>query len=331
MAESRWPDILEGVALGIMALDPKAERVLWKNQAMSELLSSPGEGQDGLEERFVSGILAGIDWAGQQAIELGNKTIGFSAYPTGEGVHLVLATAISKKERRRRLSQAGDLIRVLDYLFFNLAHEMGNPINSIKMTLEVLINNFAEYNDEVRLEYLESLHAEFRRLEDLLKAIRSYNMFEQLTRKPIDVIALLDNLLQLLDGEIREKSIAIVRDLGTGPMQVLGDPRALQHVLLHLLSNAIDTLAGRNDPRISIRVGRCRDEVQVSIGDNGAGIPAQRQPELFMPFFSGKPQGIGLGLSIVRKLLTQMDGTIEIDSTPQEGTEARVSLPSVQP
>jgi C4-dicarboxylate-specific signal transduction histidine kinase len=106
------------------------------------------------------------------------------------------------------------------------------------------------------------------------------------------------------------------------------DPRALHQVLLNIMSNAIDALAGINAPLVSFQIRQGQGQVQITISDNGCGIPDHRNNELFLPFFSGKPQGVGLGLSIARKLLTQMGGAIEINSRQDQGTEARITLPA---
>ncbi len=223
------------------------------------------------------------------------------------------------------------LMEVLDYAFFSLAHELGNPINSIKMTLEVLLNNYDDYDATTRLEYLKSIHAEFHRLEELLKAIRSFNQYEHLTIKPIDVPALAQNLLQMLQGEINEKKITLRVSFPATPVRAAADPRALHQVLLNVISNAIDALAGRSDAVIDIAVSGDGDLCRIRIADNGCGVPPEKRKELFLPFFSSKPRGPGLGLIMAKKLLTRMDGTVELNNLAPQGTEALISLRTVTP
>ncbi|HSQ36242.1 MAG TPA: HAMP domain-containing sensor histidine kinase [Candidatus Binatia bacterium] len=216
---------------------------------------------------------------------------------------------------------------MLDYTFFNLTHELGNPVNSIKMTLEVLINNFNGYSETTKREYLDNLHGEVNRLEELLRSIKSVNLYEQLTIRDTDLRMLLDNLLQLLKQEINDKNIAI--DLGPPQPRLLCrcDPRALHQVLLNIIVNAIKALEGKPDPRLEIRIHPHGPHAHVTIKDNGCGIPEAKKQELFLPFFTTKPRGIGLGLTIAKKLLTQMHGTIDIASKHQQGTEVTISLP----
>lgn len=230
-------------------------------------------------------------------------------------------------ERQRELATASHLMSVLDYLFFNLAHELGNPINSIKMTLDVLINNFDSYTQQTRLEYLNSLQAEFRRLEELLKAIRSFNTYEHLAIKATDIQALVQNLLQMLQSEIGAGNIRLSVSFPDPPLWAAGDPQALHQALLNVIGNAIDALAGHEAPSLAIAVERDHAFCRIRISDNGCGIPADKEKEVFLPFFSTKPQGIGLGLLMVMKLLTRMNGRVEISRLEPRGTEVRLILP----
>jgi signal transduction histidine kinase len=230
--------------------------------------------------------------------------------------------------------EADEIIRfmeILDRTFFSLAHELGNPINSIKMTLEVLLNNYDSYSKETRLEYLKSIHAEFRRLEELLKAIRSFNQYEHLAVKPTNVPTLVQNLLQMLQNEISEKKILLGVSYADKPVWASSDPRALHQALLNVISNAIDALADRSDPLITISVSQDEAHCRIRIADNGCGIPELKKREIFLPFFSSKPHNVGLGLTMAKKLLTRMNGTVEINSLAPQGTEALISLPLAFP
>jgi len=329
LPDRSWPELFESIALGVLILDPQAQRIVWQNRAWQDLFPAVPLDYPRAKEYFLTAPPEEDQGnTSPQTIDLAGRAIGFTVYFAENNLCLVLATAVSEKERQRKLSQANSLMNVLDYLFFSLAHELGNPINSIKMTLEVLINNFAEYSAATKLEYLENLHAGFKRLEELLKAIKSFNMFEHLSLRPTDVGALIENLLQLLDGEIEKKNIGITKDIAPSKVMVLSDPRALHQVLLNLMSNAFDALLETSAPLVSLQVRPIGRQVQIKISDNGCGIPEHRKKELFLPFFSGKAQGVGLGLSIVKKLLTQMNGTVAIDSQQNKGTDVVITLPA---
>jgi two-component system C4-dicarboxylate transport sensor histidine kinase DctB len=148
-----------------------------------------------------------------------------------------------------------------------------------------------------------------------------------LTIRTTDIRALLENLLQLLNHEIENKHIVVTLTCPQPQLNCQSDPRALHQVLLNIMGNAINALAGKKDPRLEINIEPSGPHVHIIIKDNGCGIAAEKEKELFLPFFTTKPCGIGLGLTIANKLLTQMNGTIEITSQHQQGTKVLISLP----
>ena len=324
-----WRELLDSLPLGIMVMDFAKEQIVYANPAMEVLLHSLQPiTYLRVKEIFVPANRPYPENTPlQQTVPLDEKKIGFTVYSSAPGSWLLLANEISEKDRQEQIAATTNVMSTIDYTFFSLAHEMGNPINSIKMTLEVLINNFKEYDTKTKLEYLGNLHAEFSRLEALLKAIKSFNMFEHLSSKATSIQPLLDNLLQLLKSEIEGKGISLDLLYPEQPVFCLSDPRALQQSLLNILSNAIDALEGKADPGISIAVGQNAREATIAVRDNGCGIADEKKNELFMPFSSSKPLGIGLGLTIVKKLLAQMNGTVEINSRHQQGTEVLIRLP----
>jgi signal transduction histidine kinase len=324
-----WRDMFARIPLGVMVLDLKAEQIAFCNPAMERILVSVRPlNYPRIKEIFLHAAQPAFnDDPVRQAVVLDEKKIGFTVYAPDPDSCLLLANDVSEKTRQEQIAATTDLMSTIDYTFFNLAHELGNPINSIKMTLEVLINNFNKYTTTTKLEYLGNLYSEFSRMEELLKAIKSFNMFEHLTSKATDIHALLDHLLLLLKSEITSKHISVKVRYPEQPVFCLSDPRALHQSLFNIISNAIAALEGKADAVIAVEVGLAGHEAAIKILDNGCGIPDEKKKELFMPFSSSKPRGVGLGLTIVKKLLAQMNGTVEIKSLRHQGTEVLIRLP----
>jgi len=327
--EPSWLELLKTIDLGVVAFDLKEKKIIFQNRAMQNLMptSSPSDFNE-FEKTFLAGPKTYFARKpGQQEVILAEKTIGFTIYPQINGLHWMLASEISDKTYAQKIAENTLLYDMLDYTFFNLTHELGNPVNSIKMALEVLITNFDKYSEATRREYLNNLHSEVNRLEELLKSIKSINIYEQLTIRNTDIRALLENLLQLLNHEITNKHIIVNLICPQPQLRCQSDPQALHHVLLNIMGNAINALTGKKEPRLTIRTEPCGPHVHIAIKDNGCGIADDKKKELFLPFFTTKPQGIGLGLTIAKKLLTQMNGTIELTSQHHQGTEVLISLP----
>lgn len=110
-------------------------------------------------------------------------------------------------------------------------------------------------------------------------------------------------------------------------VSVRADPRALQQALLNLVTNALDSLKGRPDPRVELRVFKAGAEVFFRVEDNGCGIPEDKLRNIFKPFYTTKKHGTGLGLVIVKKMITRMNGAIEIRSRKDSGTIIDIILP----
>jgi signal transduction histidine kinase len=324
-----WLELLENIGLGIIVFDAAQKRIVFQNRSMQNLVNG-GLNDDfsRLERMFLADPeVVSSGKPSQQKMTLADRTIGFTVYPQVHGLHWILASEITEKTYAQKIAENTMLLDMLDYTFFNLTHELGNPVNSIKMTLEVLINNFNRYSESTRREYLDNLHGEVSRLEELLKSIKSINLYEHLDIRPTDVGALLQNLLQLMDPEISGKGIAVSLDGPQPPLRGMCDPRALHQVLLNVIGNAVQAMEGRSNPRLDMRIEPCGPRLHLRVQDNGCGIAEEKQKELFLPFFTTKRRGIGLGLTIARKLLTQMHGTIEIASRQQQGTEVLITLP----
>jgi C4-dicarboxylate-specific signal transduction histidine kinase len=108
---------------------------------------------------------------------------------------------------------------------------------------------------------------------------------------------------------------------------VRADPWALQQCLLNVLNNSADALKDRPDPKVSLTVSRQAGTVRIAVRDNGCGIPEKMMKNLFRPFHTTKEHGMGLGLVIVKKMLANMNGTINVESTKDVGTVVTITVP----
>lgn len=232
-------------------------------------------------------------------------------------------------ENKRLLSIAHNvtLTKSLGYIFSGIRHEIGNPINSIKMAMSVMRNNIDGFPRERILEYIDRVQGEINRVEYLLKNLKAFNMFEELSPKSIRVAQFMEKFLPLVEKDFKAVGIAIVLHITPDVTQAYADPRALHQVLLNILTNASEALDGVTDPRIDITIDRHNGKVRLCVTDNGHGISEAHLQEIFKPFFTTRPQGSGLGLSIVQKIIYRMNGAVTIDSLVNTGTTVAVEIP----
>jgi signal transduction histidine kinase len=165
------------------------------------------------------------------------------------------------------------------------------------------------------------------RISGLVQAIKGFTHMDQATvAEPLDLTLNLNNTVTILRSKARAKSIAVVVDVEPDLPRVRGFVGELNQVWANLIDNALDAVADAG--RVEVTAKRERQRVVVRVVDNGPGIPAEIRARIFDPFFTTKPvgRGTGLGLDIVRRLVSHNDAEIDVESRPGR-TEFRVSLP----
>jgi signal transduction histidine kinase len=165
------------------------------------------------------------------------------------------------------------------------------------------------------------------RISGLVMAIKGFTHMDQATLAgPVDLAESLGNTVTVLRSKARSRSAEVAVQVEPGLPRVRGFAGELSQIWANLIDNALDAVP--HGGRVEVAAARERQRVTVRVVDNGAGIPDQVRAHLFEPFFTTKPvgKGTGLGLDIVRRLVSHNDGDIDVDSRPGR-TEFRVSLP----
>lgn len=168
--------------------------------------------------------------------------------------------------------------------------------------------------------------SEISKVDYLLSTLRNFNMYEKLDIRNINVCDFVEKFLFLIKEDFESKGIEISVWIEPGLNVICADPRALQQVLVNLFTNASDALPGRKNQKISIELFHAERGATIRIEDNG-GMTEEEQSKLFKPFYTTKAHGTGLGMVIVKKMLTAMDSTIEIRSRKDKGTVVEILLP----
>lgn len=234
---------------------------------------------------------------------------------------------VTEKTRLQSIAEAVNTINNIGYVFAGIRHEIGNPVNSAKITLSVLRANLDRYSREDLLEYLERIAGELSRVEYLLRALKNYNLYELPELQHVDMRAFIEKFISLAKDDCSKQGVALRSDVDRDVDSVYADPRALHQVLLNILTNALDACAGLSERTIGISVRNAPDMVLIEVTDTGRGMSDEQSRDLFKPFYTTKPNGTGLGLVITRKVLSRMNGTISISSRTGEGTRVEILLP----
>ena len=217
-------------------------------------------------------------------------------------------------------------LEVVDYMFSRLRHKLGNTVNSIQITLEVLISNLDSFDDAKRLDFLEMALGQAKSQYDLLEAMKTFSRSNVEEIKPIQFALFWNTLLVSLQERFAESKVPFEHQAEPGNYKFMGDQIALTRVLSHLIDNALDAVEGLDDPLIKLETTTEEGRVRMAIIDNGEGIPQEYYRKLFYPFFSTKKGRMGLGLPMALKMIEQMGGRIEIKNSDTGGVSAAVLL-----
>ena len=243
----------------------------------------------------------------------------------GSGI-LGILSDITEQVRLEAIAEAVTMMNNIGYIFAGVGHEVGNPINSAKMTLSVLKEKIDSYSKDNIEEYLERALGEISKVEYLLRTLKSFNMYETPKLQNVEMRPFMDKFLSLLAEDFVKRGITIEGILSPEAQWGYVDPRALQQVMLNIMNNAADAVEGKENPRIVIQVLKVQNIIRINVADNGRGISEEDQKRLFTPFFTTKSSGTGLGLVIAKKWLAKMGGTIEIKSQRDEGASVEISI-----
>jgi PAS domain S-box-containing protein len=226
-------------------------------------------------------------------------------------------------------------VSMLGALTGSLAHEINQPLAAIGVNAQAGLNLVASGQadvDELR-EVMRDIIADSRRAGDVLHRLRDLLTKGTTEHAPLDLTTLIDEVLRLVRGEIVAHRIQIEMDLEDCVPFVLGDRVQIQQVVLNLLINAFEGVRDLEvaERRVILRMRTIGTEVVVSVGDNGIGLSEDELPQIFEPFYTTKPGGMGLGLAICRAIVTAHGGELTAERNGDRGMTFSFRLTACEP
>jgi signal transduction histidine kinase len=221
---------------------------------------------------------------------------------------------------------ANQKLSALGELSASLAHEIKNPLSSLRGTAEIILDEFPEGHP--KREFGEILLKEVDRLNVTVSEILQFSKgqvqfgSDQPSEPLSDVI---NRVIRLLDPHLRKKAVELRVDSCPEAETFLVDGGKLSQVFLNIILNGIDVID--KDGRIDLKVRAEEKEMIIAVSDNGPGIPENMRQDIFQPFVSGKEHGTGLGLSISAKIVESLAGQICVSESNEGGACFAVSLP----
>jgi len=317
-------------------------RIAYLNRAATELLGVPQDAALGLS---LGRYLPDLNWSSNS----GSRPRAFSremavSYPRPRYLHLhavPLAAGADGRgavlilrdvtESRRETAEAISAERneALTLLAASVAHEIGNPLNSLHIHLQLLERELRGLPEEKRAPLRESLQVaktEVARLDGIvsrfLRAARPLPV--RLELEPINPVV--EETLRFMGAEIEAASVTAEASLAHGLPRLWLDHDQMKQVLINLIKNALQAMTAGG--KLTVGTERIEDSVVISVCDTGQGIASDEIGRIFEPYQGRRAGGMGLGLMIVRRIVQQHGGAIEVDSLVGRGTVFRIRLPT---
>ncbi len=246
---------------------------------------------------------------------------------------------MERKEKERQLNLTKQQlaqsakIALLGELAAGIAHEINNALTPAVGNLSILLLNRSNFSEKVarRLELTEE---SIMGASSMLQQILDFSRKKPEKRQPVDISTVLERSLFLLKYKFTKNQIRLEKDLQSELSKVLADDTQIEQVFTNLILNAIDAMEPGGTLRITAnnRARKSEDDqpyVEMVFEDTGRGIPTEVMEHVFEPFYTTKGQGTGLGLFISYRIIVEKHGgTLDVTSTPGQGTRFRVCLPA---
>ena len=217
---------------------------------------------------------------------------------------------------------------LLARLLGRLAHEVRNPLSSLDIHFQLLEEDLGKLAPQMREQLasrLEIIHGELHRLEGIVERFLRLAGPAGVDLEPVEIRKVLSHVCELLRPEAAAREIQIVsRVEGTLP-RVLADPVRLTQALLNVAINAIQAVDRKG--RVEVTATVAEGQVCVAVSDNGPGIPPDKLPSIFDPYFTTKSEGSGLGLWIAQQIVTAHGGSLQAQNQPGGGAVLTMRLP----
>ncbi|NSW51849.1 MAG: PAS domain-containing protein [Anaerolineae bacterium] len=245
---------------------------------------------------------------------------------------ILIITDISEYEQITLRTQQLEHRAILGEFISAFAHDVRNPINNLSTSLQLLQRRFGA--DDPNREIVNRLGEDCDRLTQLMEQFLSYSRLVDNTRfEVVDIEQVLQRILSKWKPTLETQGIQLHYSSATKIPSIRVDRRAMERVFINLISNAVEAMSENiHNPVLGVRISReetsplQKQQIRISISDNGAGIPPELRERVFDPFMTTKGEGTGLGLSISKQIVTAHRGTITVESFPG-GTVFHILLP----
>ncbi|MEP6747783.1 MAG: HAMP domain-containing sensor histidine kinase [Bacteroidota bacterium] len=325
--------ILELVDTGILSYETETGEIVWMNESLKRMLEIPYlktihslKKRDELLYNSILNAKPGDSKIADAQIEKGSFKVLLSAtafQTDGKIFNLIAFQNINEAMDETESKAWQKLLGVMTHEIMNSVAPISSLADTLKNRLDKSIPDLS--NKTGAIDDLEiGIETIKRRSEGLLKFAETYrnlNKISQPNLKKVLVRDLFENLFQLMQPTLDQKNIQLDIVLKEPNLSVQADTSLVEQVLINLLVNAIEAVKDNPEPKIILSADALQNnKVQLKITDNGAGMTEEVMEKIFIPFFSTKKSGSGIGLSLCKQIMMLHKGNIQVQSKPGQGT-----------
>ncbi|MCF7741333.1 MAG: GHKL domain-containing protein [Candidatus Marinimicrobia bacterium] len=239
-----------------------------------------------------------------------------------------------QKEKERMTEEVYELQKYLrekekqnaiHHLASGVAHEIGNPLNALSLTIQRLKRKISDKNEEVQ-NMVDLIKKEINRIEKIIQKFLNFSKPLPLNKEETNLSELTDEVINIYKNKLDENGVEVELDYNQDYYLYI-DREKIKQCYINLIENSIEALENSDDKRINIELVKKDDKVEINFSDNGTGIEEENLSKIFNLYFSTKKNGTGIGLTKVYKIIRNHDGEFKVDSKLGEGTTFSIQLP----
>lgn len=252
---------------------------------------------------------------------------------------MIMIYDLSQVKRLEHHVKRADRLSSIGTLAAGMAHEIKNPLVSIKTFSQLLPKRFDD--EEFRAGFSDIVPSEVDRIDSIVSRLLDFARPKKADFAPHDIRAIIEAVFALVENQTRAQNITVETSFPSTAVTIYGDEQQLHQVFLNLVLNAVDAMEHTSEKKLSVTVNYDRAHLRpkghspvlgaecamVSFSDTGIGMSEDAVDRIFTPFFTTKDTGTGLGLSVVHGIITEHSGQIDVHSTPNQGTTFVITLP----